>query len=139
MSSGVLNKFGLEAALRNLAKKVNGTGHIEMEVLSHGLDGGRLDYDVERHVYRIVQEVITNTLKHAQADHLTIQLIKKGDVLGITAEDNGKGFDLSLKDSASGIGLKNIEARVEKLNGELTFDSSPGHGFTVVIDIPVNA
>ena len=77
MVSGVLMKFGLISALKNLCNSVQSTGQLRMELIDFGLDE-RLDYDYEINIYRIVQELLSNVLKHAEATEMSIQLLKKG-------------------------------------------------------------
>ncbi|MEO1052674.1 MAG: sensor histidine kinase [Bacteroidota bacterium] len=137
MVSGVLKKFGLVPAIRSLSKSVNETGQLKIEVLDFGIENDeRLDYEIEINVYRIIQELLSNTLKHAEASEMTIQIIKKEGNLNLLVEDNGKGFD-SDNVQDTGIGLKNMQARVDKLNGELNIDSGKGSGTTVSMDIPI--
>ena len=95
----------------------------------------RLDSSVEISVYRMVQELMNNILKHSKATYVTIQLNKTENNLNIVVEDNGIGFDTG--SARSGIGLKNIETRLNKLNGKISIDSGRGKGTTTIIDIPV--
>jgi signal transduction histidine kinase/Tfp pilus assembly protein PilF len=85
--------------------------------------------------YRIVQELINNILKHAEASHVDVQLTKHKDHLNIVVNDNGKGFQKSKK---QGIGLRNIKERLQKVKGTLDIDSNSGHGTSITIDIPIN-
>ncbi len=86
-------------------------------------------------VYRIVQELINNIIKHAEASHADVQLTKHKDHLNIVVNDNGKGFQKSKK---QGIGLRNIKERLQKIKGTLDIDSNSGHGTSITIDIPIN-
>lgn len=137
MASGILVKFGLAAALKDLKSTIDNTGQLKMNLYDIGLEE-RLDYDYEINVYRIIQELVTNTLKHAEATEFNVQIFKKEDYLNIVVEDNGKGFDsnkaLDKKDS---MGLKNIEARIEKFDGTMNIDSGLGAGSTFTFDIPI--
>lgn len=90
------------------------------------------DKTLELSVYRIVQELIQNILKHAGASLAEIQISQVKDTLYITAEDNGSGFDPG---QDSGIGLQNIKTRVYALNGQYTLTSSPGKGSTTFIEL----
>jgi len=85
--------------------------------------------------YRIVQELINNILKHAEATHAEVQLTKHEDHLNIVINDNGKGFK---KNKKQGIGLRNIKERLHKVEGDLDIDSSPGNGTSITINIPIN-
>lgn len=134
MVSGVLMKFGLISALKNLSSSVESTGQLKMTLIDFGFDE-RLDYDYEINIYRIIQELLSNVLKHAQAKEMTIQLLKKEDSINITVEDDGIGFDQETALSKQGLGIKNIESRINKLGGDFTIDSGKGAGTTFTIDL----
>ena len=138
LTSGVLNKFGLIPALNSLKESIEGTGQLKIEVLVFGFDENRLEYNIEINLYRIIQELISNILKHAKASEVSIQLLKKEKRLNIVVEDNGIGFDVNQTKNKKGMGLKNIESRVDSLNGEFNIDSGKGSGTTITIDIPLN-
>ena len=138
MVSGVLHKFGLLPALHSLQTSINETGQLKLSVLDFGFHQDRLEYEIEINVYRIIQELLGNVLKHAQASEMTIQLIKKENNLHVQVEDDGIGFNAENISSFGGMGLKNIGARVNSLNGELNIDSGKGSGTIVIIDIPLN-
>ncbi|MCE7995101.1 MAG: tetratricopeptide repeat protein [Roseivirga sp.] len=137
MASGVLMKFGLVAALNALKETVETAGQLKMNLIDIGLEE-RLSYNYEINVYRIIQELLTNTLKHAKATEMSVQLFRKESSLSIVVEDNGQGFEPENQDSAKGIGLKNIEGRVYKFDGEVNIDSGKGAGTTITIDLPLN-
>lgn len=138
LTSGILNKFGLIPALNNLKESIEATGQLKIEVLNFGFDENRLDYSIEINLYRIIQELISNILKHSKASEVSIQLLKKEKQLNIVVEDNGMGFDVNQAKNRKGMGLKNIESRVNSLNGEFNIDSGKGAGTTITIDIPLN-
>ena len=138
MQSGTLVKFGLIPALLDLKNALEGSGKWEVSLLDFGFDDERLDNDVELSLYRIIQELMNNIIKHAEAKHITVQLIKKDDGLNITVEDDGKGFNRDAGDFIPGLGLKNVEARVAGLEGEIDIDSGKGGGTTVTINVPLN-
>lgn len=136
MVSGVLMKFGLEAALRDLAQHISGSGKIKIEVRVFNLDE-RIDGQVEIAIYRVVQELVANALKHAQAQLISISLNRQDNNLNVVVEDDGKGFDLALVEK--GMGLENIRQRVEALEGKLNIDAKPGRGTTVIVDVPIKS
>ena len=86
----------------------------------------------------MLQETVSNIIKHAQASKVSIQLIRDGNELTMMIEDNGKGFDTARLNNFNGIGLKNIISRVEYLNGQVDFDSHPGKGTTVVVELALD-
>lgn len=131
--SGVLMKFGLKAALEQLQETISDSAGIQVQFITTGLSG-RLPYESEMNLYRVVQELVSNTIKYSGAIKITLQIGQQQDELSLMYEDNGKGFDLSK--IKRGMGLDNIENRVKRLNGKLHIDSTPGYGMTVIIEIP---
>ncbi|MFT6850204.1 MAG: signal transduction histidine kinase [Sphingobacteriales bacterium] len=134
LSSGTLNKFGLASALNELAYTVNDTKQIRVEVHIHGLDQ-RLPENIEVELYRIIQECLSNTLKHSKATEFSINLTKFNKEINLITEDNGIGFNVGKL--SAGIGLQNIKRRVEKIKGTINFDSTIGKGTTTVIEFTV--
>ncbi|WP_299273551.1 tetratricopeptide repeat protein [uncultured Psychroserpens sp.] len=136
IASGVLTKFGLVAALEDLKETLEESNRVEVEFIAHGFDA-RLDNNIEITIYRIVQELVSNILKYAQAKHITIQLINNDNSLHITVEDDGIGFDYN-ESKDKGMGLTNVASRVYSLDGELSIDSMLNKGTNISIDIPLN-
>ncbi|WP_298316802.1 sensor histidine kinase [uncultured Aquimarina sp.] len=136
MISGILTKFGLIAALEDLTNTINGSNIINIDLIVHGFEN-RLESEIEINIYRIIQELINNVIKHANANEITIQLIFNNNGLNLMVEDDGNGFDVNNK-SIYGMGLKNVLSRVDQINGELNMDSLLGKGTTITMDIPLN-
>ncbi len=136
MMPSSLTKFGLSSALKQFTNKINALGKLEIELQIVGFKE-RSDEKIELVLYRIVQEIISNIIKHAEAKKVSIELVRHDDELILIIEDDGRGFDTA-KTENHGIGLKNIATRVEYLNGNVNFDSSIGKGTSVVIEIPLN-
>lgn len=136
MTSGVLTKFGLTAALEDLKNTLEESKQLEVEFVSYGLNN-RLPLELEITIYRVIQELISNILKHAKASEISIQLLKGKSGLNILLEDNGIGFETSKV--KLGMGLKNIEARIDGLNGETKIDSTLRKGTIITIDIPIKS
>lgn len=136
MMPSSLTKFGLSSALKQFTNKINALGKLEIELQIVGFKE-RSDEKIELVLYRIIQEIISNIIKHAEAKKVNIELVKHDDELILIIEDNGRGFD-TFSTENHGIGLKNIATRVEYLNGNVNFDSSIGKGTSVVIEIPLN-
>lgn len=134
--SGELVKFGLVSAINQLKDTIEDSGILKMNVYAFGMDE-RIDSTKEISLYRVVQELMNNMLKHAKATEVTIQLNRVGDNLNIVVEDNGVGFDVEAALTKDGMGLRNMETRVKKMQGVITFDSGKGRGTTTIIDIPV--
>ena len=136
-NSGVIANQGLLKAVKDLAKKVSQLNALEIQVVHHGMTN-RLENSLELSIFRIIQELITNIIKHAQATTATIHVINHGDSLNIMVEDDGLGFDpkhISLR--SQGMGISSIDKRVNHLDGSLTIESAPGEGATIIIDIPL--
>jgi signal transduction histidine kinase len=137
MMPNALIRKGLAAAVREFIDNIAATGLLKVDLQIVGLSE-RLDSTMETVLYRVLQEMVSNIIKHAQASKVSIQLIKHDDgYLNFVIEDNGKGFDSREANNFSGIGLKNIMSRVQYLNGTVDFDSAPGRGTTIIIEVPL--
>lgn len=137
MMPSSLTKFGLTSALKQFTNKINALRKIEIELQIVGFKE-RSDEKIELMLYRIIQEIISNIIRHADAKKVNIELVRHDDELILIIEDDGRGFDTARTEN-HGIGLKNIATRVEYLNGSVNFDSSIGKGTSVVIEIPLNS
>jgi two-component system, NarL family, sensor kinase len=96
-----------------------------------------INSDIETVLYRVIQESVNNVIKHADASHLDISIIKDTDGIAVTIEDNGKGFLVQTITDEAGIGLKNIKTRIGYLKGTVEWHSSPKKGTLVAIHVPV--
>lgn len=132
-----LLKFGLDTALKDFCESITGGGALKIAYHGFGVEGLRLESNTEITLYRVVQELVNNSIKHAQATEAIVQIEKQGSLLTITAEDNGKGFDVSILETAKGMGWANIRNRVEYLKGKLNIHSEPGRGTGVTIELTV--
>ena len=135
MMPEVLIKYGLSSALRDFCTEINKGGVLKIIYQPMGIDEAVLDQTLSITVYRIVQELISNILKHAVASEAIIQLQQIDKKLMVTVEDNGKGFDVLKMNEKKGMGWKNIRSRVEYLNGVVDLQSSPDTGTSVTIEI----
>jgi signal transduction histidine kinase len=130
-----LDDFGLGAALERLTSTFSEQTGTTVEFESR-LGDKRLPSDVETVLYRIVQEALTNVVKHAQAEHVSIVLQRKGDGVTAVIEDDGRGFAGNQKEDG-GLGLVGMKERVELVNGRLKIESAVGAGTTLVVEVPV--
>jgi signal transduction histidine kinase len=131
-----LDDFGLVPAVERLAATVSESGPA-VDVAAQ-LGGTRLAADAETVLYRIVQESLTNVVKHASADHVSITLVRKGPAAVVVVEDDGTGFDpAGLRDGA--LGIAGMRERVALVGGRLTIESSPSRGTTLVAEVPATA
>lgn len=132
-----LVKFGLDTALRDFCNDINQSGSLKLQYQSSGLENVVIESNTAITVYRIVQELVNNVLKHAGATTTVVQIIKNETGIAITVEDDGKGFDTAILQRAKGIGWSNIHSRVDYLNGKMDIESTPHKGTSVLIELPV--
>jgi signal transduction histidine kinase len=135
LSTDMLGRFGLETALKDMVRTINEAEKIKAELAIYGLDH-RPTLEVERNIYHIALELINNTIKHAQANNITLQISQAGGEINVFYEDDGKGFDLQ-DVRGSGLGMRSIYARVNTVKGDIYFNSKASKGINVVINIPV--
>jgi signal transduction histidine kinase len=130
-----LDDFGLAAALERLTESFAEQTGIAVGFEST-LPAGRLAPEIETALYRIVQECLTNIVKHARAGSVSIVLGRKPDAVTAVVEDDGVGFDPA-KTREEGLGLIGMRERVALVGGRLTIESRPGAGTTFVAEVPV--
>ena len=125
-----LSGFGLKVAVEHLCEALNDSGKIALTAV---IDISRpINESRSFHLYRIIQELVTNTLKHADASHIRVELTQIEDDLTLIYEDDGHGFDPGA--ATRGMGMQNIRARLNQINGKLTVDSS-AKGTTCIIEL----
>lgn len=132
----VLIRKGLIVAINSFAQRINKTNVLAINTfLDESLE---LEEEKEVHVYRIFQEGVHNTLRHANATQFEIKLERKEAALHMVMSDNGKGFDFeTMSNESIGFGLKSISNRVDLLKGDFYLDSKPGRGAKYTIVIPL--
>ncbi len=135
MMPEALVKFGLDAALKDYCNDINSSGALHVSYQSYGLEQAEIDQTTAITLYRIVQELVSNALKHAAARTAIVQVTKMEQTISVTVEDDGKGFDPAVVDRSGGIGWSNIRNRVEFLKGKLEIRSEAGKGTSVHIEI----
>ncbi len=131
----VLDKLGLEAAITRLLEECQGKGRMNVRYFFRGLES-RLSPELELGVYRIVQEAVTNVLKHAQAGQLSGKRHSPQSI-SITIEDDGAGFLSSGELTSAGVGLLTMRERAESLGGSLWVESVVGSGTCVSAELPL--
>jgi signal transduction histidine kinase len=136
MMPEMLTKFGLDEALKEYCNTINATKLIMVKYQSHGMTA-RIDKSVEIIIYRIIQELLNNTMKHAAATEAFVQLIREANRLNIVVEDNGKGFDATLPENNKGAGFANIRSRVGYLKGQVDIHSEQGKGTLVNVEFNI--
>lgn len=132
LGSSTLRELGIEAALREVVAEMSVSDAIRFTFESNGVDR-ELPEDVVLGLFRVAQELIANLVRHAGATEAYVQLMHRDDAVVLMVEDNGVGFDTTAR--REGMGTRNIEARVRVMNGIVRFDSQPGHGTTVTVEV----
>jgi len=131
----VLDDFGLVPALERLAQTYSETTGIAVE-LEAGLGEHRLPAEVETTLYRIVQEALTNVVKHADAGKVSVLLVRREGSVTAVIEDDGRGFDPG-NTREDGLGLLGMRERVELHDGRLKIEAAQGSGTTLVVEMPL--
>ena len=135
-----LDDLGLLPALRWYVKEYQQKCSIVVEFAAHGFKE-RLPAEVETALYRIVQESLTNTARHANAHKVLVTMKEDADAVYVTIKDDGCGFDvgtlLKTPDQERGLGLAGMNERAVLLDGSLSIHSGPGHGTTIEVHIPL--
>jgi len=132
-----LLKFGLDTALKDFCNDINQSGVLTIKYQSIGMENRIIEQTTAITVYRVVQELINNTIKHADAKTAIVQLAKTDGQFSITVEDDGKGFDPQILNQSKGIGWSNIQHRIEFLKGTIDVKTAPGEGVSVHIELTV--
>jgi signal transduction histidine kinase/ligand-binding sensor domain-containing protein len=133
LSPRTLEQYGYAAAVEELVHKINATDQVHVTFESRKLPS-QLPKSIETGLYRITQELLNNTLKHANATEVVISIIPSGNSLSFFYSDNGQGFQYN--EVRKGLGVGNVESRVSVLGGKIQWHTAPGKGLEVMIDIP---
>ncbi len=131
--------FGIVRALENLSDKINASQTTKMELnIPNDVRDFKFQKQNEISIYRIVQEVVNNMIKHADASLINLSIKKSNNILSINIRDNGKGMEDDSIANSSGIGWKNISARVSMMDGKMTIESEKLVGTNIEISLPQN-
>lgn len=132
----VIHQYGLIKAVESFCEKVNKTNTINIEIQKRNLDE-RMDQNLELILFRVITELVNNTLKHARANTILVELEKNEDKVMMRFRDDGIGFNVGeiMTSENVGMGLKNIISRVKSINGDYKFESEPGKGFKIEVNI----
>ena len=131
-----LKRFGLIAALEDFIAEINFSQVISVEFQYHFLDKSLPD-ELALSIYRIIQELLNNAIRHADAKHVLVQLMRHDDMINITVEDDGAGFDPA--QASYGAGFTNIQSRLAYYDGELRIESKVDQGTTIFIECPIKS
>ncbi|MBN1952450.1 MAG: sensor histidine kinase [Bacteroidales bacterium] len=137
LSPHILKNYGLHEALTGFIQRFKSKENLEIR-LSSNLGKKRFATDIEISIYRIIGELISNTLKHASASLVDVNIFLEDKMLEVIYSDNGIGFELSkLENQHTGIGISNIESRVKSLKGKLEIITQAGEGFMIKLNLPI--
>ena len=130
-----LENFGLIEALRECMEPLQKTGEIDITLAVEG--NRRFDHEAELGLLRVLQELLSNTLKHAQASQINIHMVFSTTALSITYQDNGIGIEATATEK--GLGLKNITSRLQALGAEIALSPTAGRGFFAEIHLNLHS
>ncbi|MBA2612753.1 MAG: sensor histidine kinase [Bacteroidetes bacterium] len=136
MMPEALVKFGLNTALKDFCESINKNSSLQLTYQSYDFKDEDVSQNKISTIYRIIQELVNNIIKHAEAKTALVQFVKTNDTLSITVEDDGKGFEIVILRNNSGIGYLNLYSRVAYINGKIDIQTAPGKGTSVNIEIP---
>ena len=137
LSPHILNNFGLLKAVKSFVSKLPLSGQPKINIKSN-IENQRFAYTTEVVMYRIISELIVNSLKHADARNIYIDLYNEGNRLHLKYIDDGIGFDMNKPEyERKGMGYSNIISRIRSLNGAVDFFTKPGEGLKVDVEINV--
>ena len=132
-----LDHLGLTSALEQLIKVFTLDSHLPIKLKTVGFgEDDRLTHELETTPYRIVQEALTNVVRHAHASRVDVVLERRDDSLLVIVEDDGRGFDANLIREHGRLGLLGMKERAEMLGGTMTLESTPGCGTTLFVEVP---
>ena len=131
-----LDDFGLVAALERLTENFAEQTGMAIEFVPNLHGDGRFPPEVETALYRLVQESLTNIVKHARAKSVSIVLTQKAESISVVVEDDGVGFEPG-RETGDGIGLLGMRERVGLFGGRVVVESRPGAGTTIVAEVPL--
>jgi len=139
ISPHVLNNFGIASAIKNFTDKINESKIINIDFQSN-MFGVRMESEVEIVVYRSICELVNNTIKHAHAQLITINLNFNNHLIDILFDDDGSGCNIEeiIAGNTKGTGLQNVLSRISSINGYVEMNSEPGKGFHAYINIKTN-
>jgi len=138
LSKGMLTKLGLKDALHNFGDIIQNAGQAEIAINVYDMDE-RAHVETELMIYRNIQELVGNAIKHGGASKIEIGVTKYDESINVIVQDDGRGFDYESikKEGKGGIGLYNMEQTIVNLKGQFDVDSSPGTGTTIIMEIPI--
>lgn len=138
LSPSGLELFGLAGALEELCDSINQSGQLSISIENNLRNFKKLDPNTSLALYRVLQEFMSNTVRHAEASTALIRFSEQDNSLLINYKDDGKGFAHDAGVKKAGMGMYNIESRLGMIGAKYTIASSPGEGFSASIVAPLN-
>lgn len=134
-----LTMFGLYTTIEGFVSLINNTGEVEV-IITHdpATEERLLSNSAELALFRVITQLIANTLKHAQAKRIEICFKPSATQLDINYKDDGKGFDLNILNAKQGIGMRNIKSRLQMINANYDIVTSPNQGFMMQMSCPLD-
>lgn len=134
-----LAKLGLEEALKNYIHTIDENSEIDFTYQSFGLEDIELENIYKTTIFRVIQELTTNTIRHSNAKEALVQVMAKDNQVNITIEDDGVGFDPQKVNRQKSMGLQNLYNRIEYLKGNVDLQTAPNGGCSYYIEIPLTS
>jgi two-component system sensor histidine kinase DegS len=131
----MLDDLGLAPTLNRYIEALKSQSSIDFRMTTSGMEA-RLEPYIEVMIFRSIQELLGNAIRHSQASQVKIQLEARDGEVKVSVDDNGKGFNVESLGETSGMGLKVIRDRVDMIGGEMDIDSVPGQGTRVTFSMP---
>jgi two-component system, NarL family, sensor kinase len=136
MMPEALVKLGLKDTLADFCNEINIANPMQIDFQFYG-QFKRVNSNLEINIYRIIQELVNNAIKHSEAKELVVQMIQEENRLCFIVLDDGKGFDPKIMEHCKGIGLASLQSRVNSFNGQIEINSRQGKGTEITIEFPI--
>ncbi|MFK7970614.1 MAG: sensor histidine kinase [Bacteroidia bacterium] len=128
-----LQKFGLSEAIKELCSSYAKTGFMTFDLQLHDLEKKVTDDMLSLNLFRVLQELIKNSIHHGQARNIMIHFVPGEQQQAFRYKDDGKGFDKAAVEQRKGLGMNNVESRIKMIGGDWIYDSAPGEGLRAEI------
>ncbi len=135
LSPHILTNFGLITAIKSIIKKIEFSSNIKFMLTADVIE--RFDSNIETSVYRIILELINNSIKHAKPNNIKISILQLDNLLNVTYNDDGQGFEFNQLENNLGMGLQNIQNRVNLLHGNYELKTRANQGFYLFFSVPI--
>jgi signal transduction histidine kinase len=138
LSPATLGYYGLAAAINEHSDIINQSGKLKINVLNQAEQAlEQLNITAATALYRVLEELLNNTIKHSGASSADITFLQQPQAIGINYSDNGKGLSATVGQATRGMGMQNIESRLLNINATYAITTQPGQGFHIQINYPL--